>query len=150
MTPTDPANSSSSTPPSWLRWFVNDVTRGVLDRSVQPPLGCHFFFDDSTDTWEVTLFVSRTEVIGGPLDGSEVPNGLQFDVAAVTAAFDSPPSIHWQVGQLAEDDELGSHMSFEGVARGQRVWLRMKQEAPAWAGPGRLLHAADGTLEELW
>jgi hypothetical protein len=146
----DRESDSVSTPPPWLRWFVNDVTRGIIDRHILAPLGCHTFHDDQTNTWEVTLFASRTEVVGGPRDGSQIPDGLQFDVTAAIAAFDSPPQVHWQVGLVADDDELGTHLSFEGLARGHNVWLRIKEESPEWAGAGRLLHAADGTMEDLW
>jgi hypothetical protein len=146
----DRNTNGDGTPPVWLRWFINDVTRGLIDRDIQGPLGCHFFHDDESGTWEVTLFASCTEVVGGPRDGSILPHGMQFDVSAAILAFDAPPRIHWQVGRVADDDELGSHLSFEGVARGRSVWLRLKEDAPEWAGPGRLLHSADGTLEELW
>jgi hypothetical protein len=145
-----PSIPHSTNPPSWLRWFVNDAVRGVVDRHVTAPIGCHFFHDTELDSWEVSLFVSRTEVCGGPADGRQVPSGLQIDILAVCAAFDSPPAIYWQAEKIAHDDELGNHLSFEGVARGSNVWLRILQNAPEWAGPGRLVHAKTGSIEDVW
>lgn len=143
---TDP----NTEPPAWLRWFVNDAVRGIMDRHVAAPVGCHFFHDRDSDVWEVSLFLSRTEVYGGAADGKQVPGGLQIDVAAVTAAFDSAPAIYWQAERFSSEDELGNHLSFEGFARGFQVWLRILQSPPEWAGPGRLVHAESGRIENIW
>ena len=137
-------------PPAWLRWFVNDTVRGIVDRQVTAPIGCHFFFEPEASVWEVSLFVSRTEVCGGPADGKQVPSGLQIDIAAVCAAFDSAPAVYWQAEKLSHDDDLGNHLSFEGTARGFNVWLRILQNPPDWAGPGRLVHASSGNIEDVW
>lgn len=137
-------------PPAWLRWFVNDVIRGVIDRTVAAPFGCHFFHDKEADVWEVSLFVSRTEVFGGPADGKQVPSGLQIDISTVSAAFDSLPAMFWQAEPICDDDELGNHLSFEGTARGFSIWLRILQHAPEWIGPGRLVHARSGQVEDVW
>ena len=136
--------------PAWLRWFVNDAMRGIVDRYTTAPIGCHYFHDKDLDVWEISLFVSRTEICGGSADGKQVPSGLQIDIAAVCSAFDSAPSAHWQAEKICHDDELGSHLSFEGVARGFSVWLRILQDPPHWTGPGRLVHASCGTIEDVW
>lgn len=146
---TSPRNQQTA-PPAWLRWFVNDAVRGIVDRHVTAPIGCHFFHEKESDTWEVSLFIARTEVCGGPADGKRVPSGLQIDVMAVCEAFDSPPAIYWQGEKLSHDDELGNHLSFEGIARGFAVWLRILQDPPEWSGAGRLVHAKTGNIEDVW
>lgn len=140
----------NAVPPAWIKWFVNDAIRGIIDRHVIAPIGCHFFWDREVDTWEITLFISRTEVCGGHADGKQAPSGLQIDVAAVIRAFDSTPAIYWQSERMSDDDDLGNHLSFEGIARGYRVWLRILQHAPDWTGPGRLIHARCGSIQDLW
>ncbi len=142
--------NSNSVPPAWLRWFVNDAIRGILDRHAAAPVGCHYYRDAIEQVWEISLFLSATEVYGGPLDGKHVPGGLQIDVMEVAAAFDEPPAIHWQSEKFASDDELGNHLSFEGVARGVKVWLRILQTAPEWASPGRLVFAENGKVADIW
>lgn len=141
---------SRTVPPAWLRWFVNDAVRGIVDRHVAAPVGCHFFHDHDAEVWEVSLFLSRTEVYGGAADGKRVPGGLQVDVAQVSAAFDETPLIHWQSEKFSAEDDLGNHLSFEGIARGVHVWLRILHSAPEWAGPGRLVHAESGKVEDIW
>jgi hypothetical protein len=126
------------------------VVRGIVDRSVTAPVGCHYFHDEERDVWEVTLFISRTEILGGPGDGRVVLAGLQIDIAVVTAAFDSPPAVYWQAERVHDDDELGSHLSFEGMARRHSVWLRILQQAPEWTAAGRVLNAGSGDFEDRW
>ncbi len=144
------SSQPQTNPPAWLRWFVNDAVRGIVDRNVAAPIGCHFFHAKDEDVWEVSLFVSRTEVCGGPADGKHVPSGLQIDITRVCSAFDSSPSIYWQAEKISEDDELGNHLSFEGIARGVGVWLRILQHAPDWAGPGRLVYSKNGSVKDIW
>jgi hypothetical protein len=143
-------SSSSVNPPTWLRWFVNDVIRGIVDDCAIAPLGCHYYLDSDLDTWEVTLFVSRTELWSGPHDGRPIPAPFQIDIFSVCAAFDTLPCIHWQTEKLAADDELGNHLSFEGIARGVNVWLRILRDAPEWADTGRLVHAGTGQIQDAW
>ncbi len=137
-------------PPSWLRWFVNDAVRGIMHQTDSAPVGCHFYYDGENDLWEVTLFVGRSEVLGGAHDGKTVPAGLEVDVTQVMAAFDTPPGVLWQAERVTPHDELGPHLSFEGETRGHDVWLRILQTPPDWAGVGRLLHASTGEFEDLW
>jgi hypothetical protein len=141
---------SQTNPPAWLRWFVNDAVQGILDRQAAAPIGCHFYHESTSDTWEVALFLSRTEVCGGPADGKRVPSGLQVDIVSVAAAFDAAPAVHWQAEKINDDDELGNHLSFEGMARGHSVWLRILQIAPDWIEPGRLIHSRCGRIEDVW
>lgn len=141
---------STTEPPAWLRWFVNDAVRGIVDRHDAAPIGCHYYFDSESDVWEISFFLARTEVFGGAADGKHVPSGMQIDVSAVTAAFDSVPKIYWQSEKFSSEDQLGNHMSFEGVARGCQVWLRILQSPPEWAAPGRLVHAETGRIQDIW
>ena len=144
------SSRSTAAPPPWMRWFITDVTHGIVDQSAIAPLGCHFYFDAESATWEVTLFVSRTEIVGGPRDGHHISAGLSVDLGKVAEAFDKPPVSWWQSEPVSGDDDLGSHVSFEGVARGFRVWLRILHNCPTGVGPGRLMHAAQGVVEDLW
>ena len=142
--------NSKAPPPAWLRWFANDAARAILDTAVHAPIGCHYHYGQESNEWEVTVFVSDTEVVGGPRDGTLVPCRVQLDVSRAIELFDETPKIHWQAGALQDDEDVDQHVSFEGSVRGQLVWLRILAQAPRQAGPGRLLHASTGELEDLW
>jgi len=141
---------STTTPPAWLRWFANDAARAILDTAAHAPIGCHYYFGEDRNEWEVTVFVSATEVVGGPRDGTIVPCKIQLDVNHAIQLFDELPKIYWQAGAIHEDEDTDQHVSLEGRVRGYQVWLRILAEAPKQAGPGRLLHALTGELEDVW
>ncbi len=143
-------NSQHTNPPTWLRLFVDDILRGVIDDDSTALIGCHFFHNDAADEWEVSLFASPTEVCGGPADGLQLPTFLQIDITAVASAFDFPPTVYWQAEQISHDDQLGNHLSFEGTACGFSVWLRILKNPPDWLGSGRRVHVTTGTVEEVW
>lgn len=137
-------------PPAWLRWLSNDAARGIIADEYHAPIGCHFFQNPEDDEWEVTIFVSATEVVGGPMDGTNLPQRVQLNIGHVISLFDEPPSVFWQSDRVDEQDELAQHISFEGVARGNKIWLRILKESPEGTGPGRLLHTQSGEIETLW
>ena len=79
-----------------------------------------------------------------------MPLPVHLDICRVADLFDDRPAIHWQSTAVPDAENVGQHISFEGTVRRHRVWLRMLAEAPVSAGPGRLVHAFTGQLEDLW
>ena len=137
-------------PAAWLRCLSNDAARGIIADEHHAPIGCHYYQNPENSEWEVSVFVSATEVVGGPMDGKQLPHQLQLDIGHVMGLFDEAPRVYWQSDSIAEDDELSQHISFEGTARGHKVWLRILKESPHGTGPGRLLHTQSGEMETLW
>ena len=142
--------NSMASPPGWLQWFANDAARSIRDTSEHAPIGCHVHYAHECDEWEVTVFISDTEVVGGARDGTIVPCPIHLDVSHALELFDAMPNIHWQTGTIGQDDDLDQYVSFEGGVGGHHVWLRILAQAPRQAGPGRILHASTGKLEDLW
>jgi len=143
-------NETKPTPPAWLRWFGNDAARAIIDSAAHAPIGCHYFYVQDRNEWEVSIFISATEVVGGAKDGTVVPCRMQADISHLAQLFDELPGMHWQTGVIDDGEDLGQHVSLEGQVRGHRVWLRLLAEAPCQSGPGRLLHALTGELEDIW
>jgi hypothetical protein len=84
------------------------------------------------------------------MDGKEVNPPVQLDISFVIDLFDGIPTVHWQSDPVASDDELAQHISFLGDIGGRCVWLRILRGAPEGTGPGRLVHAGSGRIENLW
>jgi len=137
-------------PPVWIKHLITHVTCAIVDHECHAPVGCHFYRSPGTAEWEISAFVSSTEVVGGPMDGTEVNPPVQLDISSVIDLFDDRPTIYWQSDPVAADDELAQHVSFQGVINGNRVWLRILRGAPEGTGPGRLVHAGSGRIENLW
>lgn len=141
---------SDRQPPPWLRWLGNDAAKVLSGgREQTAPVGCHFFHDAVEHIWEITLFVMATEVVGGPADGSQLTSRFEVDVNALVSLFDSTPQLRWQSGACADDDQLGCHLSLEGLARGRDVWMRVLQLPPADFEPGRRYFSDDGRFENI-
>ena len=145
-----PPSGSQKYPPAWLSHLIDQITCAIIDHDSHAPIGCHFYRNPDTAEWEISAFVSSTEVVGGPLDGTEVNPPVQLDISSVMHLFDDSPTVHWQSDPVAADDELAQHISFQGDINERRVWLRILRGAPEGTGPGRLVHAGSGRIENLW
>ncbi|MCA9082573.1 MAG: hypothetical protein KDA81_00890 [Planctomycetaceae bacterium] len=134
--------------PKWLRNFVTSAISGILDTKWHAPIGCHCH--QYNTEWEVTLFLTSTEVVGGAMDGAEIPVPFQVEINRVMSCFDHVPSVHWQSDKISEDDSLKQHISFQGTVKNNKVWLRILKCAPEGTTPGRLLCAFTGKTTDVW
>ena len=137
-----------TTPPPWLVDFVNRAAEHLHAVDVMSPLGCHTFHDP--EGWEITLFASASEVVGGVGDGRRCASRFFADVKAISEQFDEVDTISWQTHRLDADDDLGSHIAVEGQVQGEHVWLRILANAPRQSPPGRKGYAYLQLWEEAW
>ncbi|MCA9047788.1 MAG: hypothetical protein KDA89_03620 [Planctomycetaceae bacterium] len=144
------ASVNETSLPEWLRRFAHRAASAILDEDSHAPIGCHTHFNSVVQEWEVTVFLSATEVVGGALDGTIVPVPIQVDVTRILKLFDAVPQVHWQSDAVSDDDDLAQHLSFQGKVHKRGVWLRMLQRAPDGVRPGRLLFAETGETRDVW
>lgn len=135
-------------PPEWLSHFADAVTVNILSHDLLPPMGCHFAY--SKNIWEVTVFASRTEIVGGSEDGQTTDARLYVNVKEVLGLFSQVNEISWQTQPFGPYDELGSHLSIEGSHAGQMVWLRITAVAPDRFEVGRRAIVNRREFEEVW
>ncbi|WP_373651257.1 MULTISPECIES: hypothetical protein [unclassified Schlesneria] len=135
-------------PPDWLSSFADDVTSCIRSHDDLAPLGCHFH--DMDGIWEITLFASLTEVIGGPHDGRLRPSPFSVDVKPLLAAFSHVDKVTWQALRVDPSDELGPHLSIEGLVGTKPVWLRITSIAPERFEPGRHRLANQQAFKDIW
>lgn len=137
-------------PPSWLKSMANQVASLMYDVDILAPIGCHFFHNSSRNEWEVTLFASNTEIVGGEWDGVLAPSKFCFNILNLGEIFEEVESIFWQALPVDYDDQLGCHISIEGKYEGERVWVRVLAEAPEEFEAGRRMQAYEFNLKEIW
>lgn len=145
-----PQTTHTDNIPDWLRQFAERVADCLSAGFSLAPIGCHCAHNEAAATWEVTLFVSRTEISGGHKDGLPLPSLLTVDINAVSRLFDQPPEVHLQALEFAEKAEPGTYLSFIGTCGEHRIWLRIPQQAPGWSDAGRILDASTGDVRDLW
>jgi hypothetical protein len=115
------------------------------------PIGCHYFHNEEPpEQWEVSVFAARTEIVGGERDGQETSSRFTLDLKRVVRLFSEVKRLHWQGLEFGADDEVGSHISIEGIYLGRPVWLRILAHAPKRFESGRYAHAYQVRLEDLW
>lgn len=135
-------------PPPWLEEFANAVAGELTPVDLLSPLGCHYCFVDGQ--WEVTLFAAQTEVLGGQKDGTIRPSKFSVNLMELIRLFGDVREAYWQSLPLGPRDDLGAHVSIEGIYAGEPVWLRILAAAPRRFRPGRLAHTRELVWEEMW
>lgn len=138
------------TVPAWLNSFASAATEYIHGVDILSPLGCHCYHNRARDEYELTLFASRTQVVGGGKDGREVCCNLEIEIDGVTRLFDEPPKVGWQALPKGDEDQLGPHVAFEGLYMGQNIWLRILAKSPERYEHGRNFNVHSLKLEDLW
>lgn len=136
------------TAPAWMVEFTERVAEHLIPVEILAPLGCHYYQDDQV--CEVTLFASKTEIVGGRYDGGRRVSRFQVDVAGILAVFESVTQVGWQPHLLGNHDELGPHLSIEGTYQSQSIWLRITAHPPRRFGHGRKAMVNDCVWKDQW
>lgn len=137
-----------SHPPEWLTSLADAAASLFSPADILSPIACHYC--EIGEVWEVTLFASQTEVLGGPMDGGLRPSRFHVDVKRLGELFDEVDVIYWQAHGFGREDDLGPHLGIEGRCRGHRVWLRVPSLPPKRFPPGRRAVTHDRAWEDLW
>ena len=135
-------------PPQWLQELADRVALQMNPVDFLAPVGCHFCLADGT--WEISLFASSTQIVGGKKDGVLRHSRFNVDVKAVSELLSDVRNISWQALPMAGDDDLGPHLSLEGSYAGYSVWLRILSRPPKGFEAGRRAVVYDAAWEETW
>lgn len=139
-------------PPRWLGKLADLAARAFHSEGPLAPVGCHFHKNEEVELtqWEVTLFISSTEIYGGALDGQCAFSRFMVDLRELMAVFDVVESCYWQAQTMSEDDQLGPHVGIEGTFQGQSIWLRITAQPPSSFEPGRVFDQFANELQNRW
>ena len=111
-------------PPEWLADLANQLA-GLIDPVDQTAaVSCHFAASGS-EGWEISLFLSAREQIGGPLDGQRIFSRFLLELGPAVGLFDRVEQFYWQPLSIGPSDEIGPHVAIEGQYDGRRVWVRI-------------------------
>ena len=136
------------TVPPWLRELADAVAEQIAPADLLSPIGCHFCELDGR--WEISVFASSTEFVGGRRDGRRQQSKFSLNLLRVLALLDNVQACHWQSRAIAPSDELGAHFSVEGKYQGHSVWLRVLAEAPRRFTPGRQARIHENAIVDTW
>lgn len=128
--------------------FANRICEHVHAQDMLAPLGCHYYRDN--ELWEVTIFCSSTEIVGGERDGDLTYSRFCLDVQSVLAEFDQVEGIEWHNEPAADADDLGAHLGILGKFHQSRIWLRILSKPPRHMRSGRVALQKSQEFIELW
>jgi hypothetical protein len=123
--------------PDWLTGFIQHAAELFEPFSgvARPGFECAF----SENRWEVSIFLGKTERVGGPDDGAQSPVNFKFDVQGLIGLFDAVESVRWNafpdVGPCGEDLIDLSFLTAQGLVQGESVSLQVLAGPPENAGP---------------
>ncbi|MEW4489675.1 hypothetical protein AB1L42_16455 [Thalassoglobus sp. JC818] len=132
------------------------IVTEIVERSVKAiqlidedvPIGCHYFFDEPDH--EITLFISPTEIVGGPRDGERIESRFYVDILGLLDVLDEVESYSWQAHPMADDDQLSAHVSLTGIYRGESIWLRILARTPEDFQPGCVANSDGEESVNIW
>lgn len=135
-------------PPEWLATLANEIAVQIEPLGTMSPIGCHYHSGPAG--WEITVFAALTEVVGGPNDGQVFGTGFEIDLKALMNIFSRVNTMHWQSQSLGQQDELGAHLSIEGLYGEEPVCVRIPAISPERFGPGRQMLVHQRRWHEVW
>jgi hypothetical protein len=117
--------------PVWVRQLVDAVAEATTSINTDGELGCHVYKNQSGELpeWEITIFGEPAQM-GGRLAAFATEPVFSIDVFSLVTLFDTLISCRWQTSQIDSDDDLGTHLSVEGIQNGEAVWLRIVSQKP--------------------
>lgn len=77
--------------------------------------------------WEVDVYPTPVEFVGGDVDGEVGSPGFSMDLEALLSAFDRVDGLRWSVHHHLD----GPEVLIVGLFEGHEVYLRLLAEAPA-------------------
>ena len=120
--------------PTWMEKLVDIVSVCMTAHNAMGPLG--FRWGEEDQFWEVIVYPTPVELIGGAVDGELVSPGFSLNLQELQSSFDEVTDVNWCAHDFGPQDFDGPHISIEGVYQGHHVYLIVLSEAPDDEEPG--------------
>ena len=127
--------------PTWMVSLVDIVSNCLEAHNVMGPLGFRWWEEDQF--WEVIVYPTPLELVGGAADGELVSPGFSLDLQDLWSTFEELIDINWCAHAFGPNDPNGAHISIEGVYQGHHVCLRVLSDAPNDEEPGLKLDSSE-------
>lgn len=134
--------------PEWISEFTERVCTSIRLFDEGAPIGCHYYCGETSH--EISVFVSATEIVGGPNDGQRIVARYVVDLIELMQVFDLLDNYSWQPQVIDASDEVGPHVAISGEYQGEQIWLRILAQTPEQFLPGRIAKFTDRKFIDLW
>lgn len=120
--------------PAWLESLADMVSTSVEAYSAMGPFGFRYHQDGAD--WELIIYPTPVELMGGAEDGTLVCSGFSLDVQLLLSRFDQVTAVQWCTHDFGLSAPEGPQLSIEGTYQGHNIWLRVLAEPPSNEPPG--------------
>jgi hypothetical protein len=120
--------------PDWLASLVDTVANYMEPHAASGPLA--FRWGEEEGFWEMIVYCTPGELVGGAEDGEIIVPGFTLDVRELMSAFEKLRDVRWYSHLLGPQDKVGRHIVLDGVYQGHEVYSQVLAEAPDDAEPG--------------
>jgi hypothetical protein len=124
--------------PDWLESLVERVADCMEGHG---PAGsvqyrCWTEEEEDEELWEILVYPTPIELVGGAVDGAVVAPGFTLDLQDLSSLFDRVDVFLWEAEAFVPEDAEVPNVSIEGIYQGHSVVLRLLSEAPEDEEPG--------------
>jgi hypothetical protein len=116
----------------WLDELYEALVGCVEADSPMGPMGLRSWEEEGF--WEVWVYPTPVELVGGRHDGEVVVPGFSFDLQQLREVFESVGAFGWNA--LGLNWPQGPHVYVEGVFEGREIFLQVLSYAPEDEKPG--------------
>jgi len=122
----------------WLGELLDTVAACVAADSPMGPLGLRYREEEGF--WEIWIYPTPVELVGGRHDGEVVVPGFSLDLEQLRGEFDSIAALGWN--SLGLNLPEGPYIFAEGLFQGHEVYLQVLAYAPEGEEPGLKVDAS--------
>lgn len=133
--------------PAWLAALLDRLCDHIEPVRGEARVGYDLNFNDPL--WEIDLFLGRTEIVGGSLDGCSDYVSFTADIPRILSLFTKVESCDWLALPSSLDTtapETASGLFIAGIWEQQPVRVALRSVPPSKAAPG-LRRYPDGRYE---
>lgn len=116
--------------PVFLQALMEAVEGYLSADTAMGPMGFRYHEEDGF--WEVLIFPTPVELLGGAHDGAVVAPGFSLDLEGLRGEFDEVTAFSWQALGFAD----GPYVAIEGVYQGHEVYVEILAYPPEDEEPG--------------
>ncbi|MCC7418760.1 MAG: hypothetical protein IT428_00625 [Planctomycetaceae bacterium] len=123
--------------PEWVTRFIDRMAD--LFEPLDGVARVGFLCRPDDGAWTVTMYLGRTEIVGGRDDGTSHSTSFHLDIQGTLACFSEVQSVRWTAcpDAPAEETEASSSLlRVEGLVEGTLLRLVVTSVPPDVAGPG--------------
>ena len=123
--------------PEWLDSLLDGIAGQMTAQAASGPLG--YRYREEQGFWEVMVYPTPVELVGGAHDGEVVAPGFCLDLEGLRSLFDQVSDSGWDA---LGSPSGGSHVWIEGICQGHQVFLQVFAYAPEDEKPGMKVDAS--------